>query len=145
MKKRNLTLKISSVVIPLVLIAAMALCMTSCGIKENDTDKTSVSQTQTEVAKKKIVFSVTGADGKTENYNLETEKATLGEALAEAGIISEEESASGFVTTVNGVTLNWDTDKAYWALYVGENYAEKGVNETEITDGGEYSFVYTKG
>ena len=144
MKKRNLILKVSSVVISLALIAAMAFCMTSCGKTETVEDTSSpVSQAQT--AQKEFVFKVTDASGKTENYTLKTEKATLGEALLEAGIITEEEQKTGLINTVNGVTLDWNTDQAYWALYVGENFAEKGVNETEIADGAEYSFVYTKG
>ena len=143
MKKRNLFVKISSVVISLVLIAAMALCMTSCGKTESPADTSSVEQSQT--VKSEIKFSVVGADGEKKEYAISTDKKMLGDALVEEGIILESENETGFINTVNGVTLDWNTDKAYWALYVGENYAEKGVNETEITDGGEYSFVYTKG
>ena len=46
MRKRNLILRISALVISLVLIAAMALCMTSCG--KDDTSSTG-SASQTEV------------------------------------------------------------------------------------------------
>ncbi|MBO7519887.1 MAG: DUF4430 domain-containing protein [Clostridia bacterium] len=151
MKKRNLILRVSSLVITLALIAAMALCMTSCG-KTATADETS-SPAQTTTVKPEELgegatqfnFSVTDADGKTSEYVIKTDKTMLGDALLEAGIIPEEEQKTGFINTVNGVTLNWDTDKAYWALYVGDGYAEKGVNETEITAGGKYSFVYTKG
>lgn len=151
MKKRNLIVKISSVVISFALIAAMALCMASCGKTQTQTDTSSpVEQVKDEAkvigeGKTSFKFSVTDADGKITAYTINTDKTMLGEALLEAGIIPEEEQKTGFINTVNGVTLNWDTDKAYWALYVGEGYAEKGVNETEITAGGEYSFVYTKG
>lgn len=151
MKKRNLTFKISSIVISFVLIAAMALCMTSCGKTGTATDTSStIAQAKDEVkvigeGKTSFKFSVTDAEGKTAAYTINTDKATLGEALLEAEIIKADEQKTGFINTVNGVTLNWDTDKAYWALYVGSEMAQKGVNETEITDSGEYSFVYTKG
>lgn len=145
MNKRSLVFRISSVVISLVLIAAMALCMASCGKTETPSDTSSVAAVENAAVKTEFKFSVTDADGNKKDYNLSTEKKMLGEALLEAGIITESEQETGFINTVNGVTLNWDTDKAYWALYVGDAYAEKGVNETEITAGGEYSFVYTKG
>ena len=150
MKNRRSFCKVLSLVIALVLIAAMALTLSSCG--KSATDQTS-SPAETAAAGPKEIgngatqfaFSVTGADGAKNEYVINTDKSTLGEALLEAGIITEEEQKTGFINTVNGVTLNFDTDKAYWALYVGEDYAQKGVNETEITAGGAYSFVYTKG
>lgn len=143
MKKRNFYVKISAVIISLALIAAMALCMTSCGKTEAPADTSSISTVK--VAEKSFKFTVVDAEGTAKNYDLKTQKTILGEALLEAGIITEEEQKTGFINTVNGVTLNWDTDKAYWALYVGDAFAEKGVNETEITADGVYSFVYTKG
>ncbi len=143
MKKRNFYVKISAVIISLALIAAMALCMTSCGKTEAPADTSSISTVK--VAEKSFKFTVVDAEGTAKNYDLKTQKTTLGEALLEAGIITEEEQKTGFINTVNGVTLNWDTDKAYWALYVGDTFAEKGVNETAITADGVYSFVYTKG
>lgn len=143
MKKRNFYVKISAVIISLALIAAMALCMTSCGKTEAPADTSSISTVK--VAEKSFKFTVVDAEGTAKNYDLKTQKTTLGEALLEAGIITEEEQKTGFINTVNGVTLNWDTDKAYWALYVGDAFAEKGVNETAITADGVYSFVYTKG
>lgn len=148
MKKRTLILRISAVIISIALIAAMALCMASCGKAGTQTDS-SLAQTGDKAdasapEKTSFKFSVKDSTGKTESYTISTEKTTLGEALLEAGIITEEEQKTGFINTVNGVTLNWDTDKAYWALYAGDSYAQKGVNETEISAGDEYSFVYTK-
>ena len=151
MKKRNLILKVSSVVISLALIAAMAFCMTSCGKSGTVEDTSSpVSEVKAEetvlgTGATQFKFKVTDQSGKTENYLINTDKTVLGDALCEVGIISAEENESGFVTTVNGVTLDWNTDQAYWAFYVGDEYAQAGVNATEITADGEYSFVYTKG
>lgn len=155
MNSKNLILKTFSVIAVLMLIAAMALCVSSCGKTETPAGTSADTSAPVEgikddsktlgEGKTAFKFSVTDSEGKTESYTINTDKAILGDALAENGIIPASENESGFVNTVNGVTLDWDTDKAYWALYVGESYAEKGVNETEITDGGEYSFVYTKG
>ena len=150
MKNRNSVYRVSALVIILVLIAAMALIMTSCGNATTEQTSSPAAATQSEPKEigegaTRFSFSVTGADKARSEFVINTDKTTLGEALLEAGIITAEEQKTGFINTVNGVTLNWDTDKAYWALYVGDAYAEKGVNETEITAGGEYSFVYTKG
>ena len=54
-------------------------------------------------AKIKAQFTVTGADGESQTFDLEaTDGEKLSDALAEAGIISEDEAAAGFVTTVSG-------------------------------------------
>ncbi|MBQ8689352.1 MAG: DUF4430 domain-containing protein [Clostridia bacterium] len=77
-------------------------------------------------------------------FTVKTDKSTLADALTEHGIISGEETEYGLsVYTVNGITANWNTDKAYWALYVGEDYATSGVSFIEIKNGDAYRFVYT--
>ena len=85
-------------------------------------------------AKVKAQFTVTGADGE-----------KLSDALAEAGIISADEAAAGFVTTVNGETADWDKDSAWWCLTdaSGEMTAV-GVADIELHDGDSYAFTYTK-
>ena len=90
-------------------------------------------------AKIKAQFTVTGADGESQTFDLE---AT---ALAEAGIISEDEAAAGFVTTVNGETADWDKDAAWWCLTdaSGEMTAV-GVADIQLHDGDSYAFTYTK-
>ena len=45
-----------------------------------------------------------------------------------------------YVKTVNGVTLDYDKDGKYWAFYVNGEYAQTGVDSTDITAGAEYSF-----
>lgn len=149
MKKRNFYVKISAVIITLALIAAMAFCMTSCGKTETPEDTSS----PVSVAEVKEVgegntafkFAVTYADGKTENYNVKTDKTTVGDALLDAGLISGSDSEYGLmVDTVNGVKADYNTDKAYWAFYINGEYAQTGVSATDITADAEYSFVYTK-
>ena len=151
MEKKNSIIRISSVVISFVLIAAMAFCMTSCGKTETPTDTSSpVSQVQTvanELGEGNTQFklAVTDADGKVENFVVKTDKTTVGDALLEVNLISGSDSEYGLmVDTVNGIKADWDTDKAYWAFYIDGEYAQTGVSQTDITSGSEYSFVYTK-
>ena len=45
-----------------------------------------------------------------------------------------------YVKTVNGVTVDYDTDGKYWAFYVDGEYAATGVDSTDITAGATYTF-----
>lgn len=97
-------------------------------------------------AKVKAQFTVTGADGESQTFDLEvTDGEKLSDALAEAGIISADEAAAGFVTTVNGETADWDKDSAWWCLTdaSGEMTAV-GVADIELHGGDRYAFIYTK-
>ena len=123
----------------LALIAAMALCMTSCGEKK-DTSSTS----QTEVKEAAFKFTVVYQDGTSEDFDIKTTKKTVGDALLEKGLISGSDSEYGLmVDTVNGVRADYNLDKAYWAFYINGDYANTGVSATDVEDGAEYSFVYT--
>lgn len=87
-------------------------------------------------AKIKAQFTVTGADGESQTFDLE---ATDGEKLSDAL------AAAGFVTTVNGETADWDKDAAWWCLTdaSGEMTAV-GVADIQLHDGDSYAFTYTK-
>ena len=101
---------------------------------------------QAEDAKVKAEFTVTGADGESQTFTLEvTDGEKLSDALVEAGLISEEEAAAGFVTTVNGETADWDKDQAWWCLTdaTGE-MTTVGVADIALHDGDSYAFTYTK-
>ena len=148
MRKRNLFLKISALVISLVLIAAMALCMASCGKDNGSSPAPSATAEVKELGEGETQFNfyVVYEDGKTDTFSVKTDKATVGEALLDAGLISGSDSEYGlFVDTVNGVKLDWNTDGAYWALYEGDTMASEGVSSIPATEGAEYSFRYTKG
>ena len=97
-------------------------------------------------AKVKAQFTVTGADGESQTYDLEvTDGEKLSDALAEAGIISADEAAAGFVTTVNGETADWDKDSAWWCLTdASGEMTTVGVADIELHDGDSYAFTYTK-
>lgn len=97
-------------------------------------------------AKVKVQFTVTGADGESQTFDLEvTDGEKLSDALAEAGIISADEAAAGFVTTVNGETADWDKDSAWWCLTdASGEMTTVGVADIELHDGDRYAFTYTK-
>ena len=101
---------------------------------------------QAEDAKVKAEFTVTGADGESQTFTLEvTDGEKLSDALVEAGLISEEEAAAGFVTTVNGETADWDKDQAWWCLTdANGEMTTVGVADIALHDGDSYAFTYTK-
>lgn len=101
---------------------------------------------EAEQSKVQVEFTVTGADGESTVFPLEvTDGEKLSDALAEAGLISTEEAAAGFVTTVNGETADWDKEKAWWCLTdaAGE-MTTVGVGDITLHDGDSYAFTYTK-
>ena len=132
MQKKKLK-RALSLVLCLVLIAAMALCATGCG------DKASADTVS-------FTFVVVDKEGNEETFDVETDKKTVGEALLEEELIAGEDSEYGlYVTTVNGETLDWDTDGMYWAFLIDGEYAMTGVDGTDVTDGATYSMVATAG
>ena len=78
-------------------------------------------------------------------FTVNTDKATLDEALLEHKLIAGEDSQYGLtLITVNGIDAVWDTDNAYWAIYIGEDYATTGISEIAVENGASYKLVYTK-
>lgn len=86
-------------------------------------------------------FTVTDADGNETAFEIHTDKTTVGDALLELGLIDGDQGDYGlYVKTVNGITVDYDTDGKYWAFYVNGEYATSGVDLTEIVEGETYSF-----
>ena len=95
---------------------------------------------------KTITVTVVHSDGKSQEFSYSTDKAYLGEVLQEAGLISGTPGEFGlYIETVDGETASWEENGAYWAFYVGEEYAPTSVDLAPITDGVAYKLVYTLG
>lgn len=89
-------------------------------------------------------FTAQDVDGTVTKYEIHTDAATVGEALLALELIAGEASEYGlYVTTVNGITADWDTENAYWAFYIDGEYAMTGVDATEIVAGTTYELVKT--
>ena len=162
--KKTLFSKTLSFIACIVLTAAMALVKTGCNDSKNkpadDTKDTSsvaaVSQTDAKTEEKTDVkvlgegqttfsFKAVDDEGKETAFEIHTDQKTVGAALLELGLIAGEESTYGlYVKTVNGVTVDYNTDGKYWAFYINGEYAMTGVDSTEITEGAEYTFKVEK-
>ena len=148
MKKNGLN-KLLALLLALVMVLALAACGNkdqNNGEAGNDADVVTdgtVADGAT-VGKGATAFTVEVAqlDGTSITFTVNTDKATVGEALLELGIVAGDDTEYGlYVKTVNGVTLDFDTDGAYWAFYINGEYAMTGVDATPVEDGASYSFV----
>ena len=149
--KMTKTRRFLSLMICIVLVAAMALFANGCGKEKTPETPTEVqTQAQTEVkelgeGKTEFGFSVVTLDGKEEKFLIHTDKTTVGDALTELGLIEGDEGQYGlYVKKVNGVTADYDKDGTYWAFCVNGEMAAQGVDMTNITAGESYSFKVSK-
>lgn len=136
--------KILSMLVCVVLVI-LALGMIGCGSKKKEAEGSGTAVV-TDGAKlgegsKTFKLSITDAEGTELKADVSTDKETVGEALLELGVIDGEEGDYGlYITTVNGVTVEYEKDGKYWAFYIDGQYAMEGADLTEINEGSEYAF-----
>ena len=101
---------------------------------------------ETEAGGKAFTVLVVHKDGGEKTFSYVTDAEYLGTVFLEQELIQGEEGTYGLmISTVDGETADWNVDRSYWALYIGEGYATTGVDMTPVTDGAEYRLVYTIG
>lgn len=104
------------------------------------------SQEKTIEGGKEITVTVVHSDGSEKVFSYGTNDEYLGEILVSEGLAVGETGPYGLeIHTVDGETASWEENHSYWALYIGEDYATTGADGIVLTDGGEYSLVYTIG
>ena len=92
-------------------------------------------------AKTSFTVVTTNLEGKETTHKIKTDAATVGEALVEEGLIKGHDTEYGlYVDEVNGIALDWDKDGKYWAFYINGEYAQTGVDTTNVEDGAVYTF-----
>ncbi len=136
----------------LMLVAMMALVTAGCNGSKNDVAKDSGKTESAEAngnvlgeGNTQFTFTIVDGENNETEFEIHTDKKTVGEALLELDLIAGEEGDYGlYVKTVNGVTVDFDKDGAYWAFYIGDEYAATGVDSTEIEAGQTYSFKVEK-
>lgn len=100
---------------------------------------------ETEEGQKSCTVTVIHGDETTTTFTIKTQEEYLGAALEKEGLISSQGADTGMFHTVDGEKADWNVNQSYWAFYVGEEYATKGIYDTPVTDGGSYKLVYTIG
>lgn len=148
---------------PVLLFVGVLMCIcvlfSSC-ISNGDTE-TTVSASQTTVTSEQttlasvrtkigtgkfsFVLEIIDGNGKTVEFDIGTDKNTVGEALSSIGLISGEQGDYGlYVKTVNGTTADYNTDGTYWSFIVNGEVAPKGVDQTYVKNGYTYTFKLEK-
>ena len=94
---------------------------------------------------KTITVEVIHGDGEKVTFTYNTRALTLGEVLYAEGLIIADESNPGMFHTVDGEKADWNVNKSYWGLYIGDEYAMTGVDDTPIRHGDVFKLVYTLG
>ena len=92
-------------------------------------------------AKTSFTVITTDLQGKETTHKIKTDAVTVGDALIEEGLIKGHTTDYGlYVDEVNGIALDWDKDGKYWAFYINGEYAQTGVDTTNVEDGAVYTF-----
>lgn len=146
--------KIISWLLYMMLIVTMAFTTVGCGTNnESGSNHPSTEAQSSEENKDNVLgegqtrfnFVVVDKDGNETNFEIYTDKETVGQALLEVDLIAGEEREYGlYVKTVNGITADYDADQTYWAFYVNGKYATAGVDSTAVKEGETYSFKVEK-
>ncbi len=148
--------KILTLLLAFVMLLSLAACVQTPA--DNETPSTmnvlttttptesTAAQEDTTAAGKTVTVKVVHKDGSEKVFTYKTDEEFLGDVLLDAGLIKGNDGPYGLeITEVDGETAVYATDKAYWALYEGDQYALQGISTTPVKDGGEYGLVYTKG
>ena len=148
-----------------LMIAASAILLASCASDKKDdatasaapasetatgtaaeTAAATASQSASETAVTyayTINFVCVDAEGKETAKEIKTNEKFLRGALEQEGLIKGTETEFGLmVNEVCGIVADYAADGAYWALYIGDEYAQTGVDTTELVSGTTYKFVY---
>lgn len=145
--QKNHKKQILSWLLCVMLTAAIAVCAAGCGKTEKGTPEDAAAQNVWEdgsvlgEGEKEFALTIVDKEGEETGIEIHTDEETVGAALLELGVIDGEDGDYGlYVKTVNGVTADYETDGVYWAFYINDEYAQTGVDATEITEGASYSF-----
>lgn len=126
--------KIIALVLALAMVFAFAACAAPAPAPETDANQTKDLS---------FKFTVVDLEGKSQEFDVPyAEGDTVGEAIEAEGIASDV--VDGLINTVNGVTLDYNKDNAYWAFYVNdEMYMQGGAYDVKISSDETYKFVAT--
>lgn len=98
---------------------------------------------ETQQGAKTITITVIHKDQTEKTFTYHTDEEFLDKVLLAEGLIEGTEGQYGLVIEkVDGEEAIWETDNAYWSLYIGEEYATTGISATPVYDGSTFKLVY---
>lgn len=129
--------KLFAILLAVLMVLSMAAC--TAAPADQETQGTTAA-----AAAKKFTVTVVHADGTSKDFQYETEEEFVGPVLQKEGLIEGNMGQYGLeITKVDGEKAIYNEDKAYWAVYEGEEYAMQGIDTTPVVDGKVYKLVYT--
>lgn len=135
-------------IIGILLLLVLCVGLISCGQQQAETDlwEPALYTKDTELGTgEKTVFVKVEAEEKSVAFTIHTDKATVGEALEEHGLVTGEQGPYGlYIKAVNGITADYEVDQSYWAFYKEGEYMTTGVDQTEFAHQDRYELIYTK-
>jgi len=98
---------------------------------------------QTQEGTKSFTVTVVHKDGSSKNFTYTSDEEFVGTVLQAEGLIEGEMAQYGmYIKKVDGEKAVYEEDNAYWGFYIGEDYAQTGIDQTPIEDGKVYKLVY---
>ena len=98
---------------------------------------------ETQQGSKAITVTVIHKDKTEKTFTYHTDEEFLDKVLLAEGLIEGKEDQYGLIIEkVDGEAAIWETDNAYWALYIGEEYATTGISATPVYDGSTFKLIY---
>ncbi len=137
MKNKRILTKI----LALTLVVLMAIfTFAACDKADTNSDVNSGTQETKTIS---ITVTVVAKDKTEKVFNIETDKKTLGDALFDEGIVTEEEHKSGFYNHIDGVRADYTLDKSWWCFTKGGETVMVGANDLKIADGDKFEITNT--
>ena len=115
----------------------LLLGLVACGAKQEEAPETGAE---------KVSFTVIviHKDGTEKTFTYETNEKYVGPVLTADGLLEGNAGPYGLeITEVDGEKAVYSEDKAYWAVYEGEEYALQGIDTTPVKEGQVYKLVWT--
>ena len=101
---------------------------------------------ETAAGAKALTVTVVHGDGSSKDFSYKTDEEYLGPVLMTEGLVVGEMGPYGLmISAVDGEEAVWEVNNAYWALFVGEEYATSGADTTPVYDGSIFKLEYTIG
>ena len=101
---------------------------------------------ETAAGAKTITVTVVHGDGASKDFTYNTDEEFLGAVLLAEGLVEGEMGPYGLmISAVDGEEAVWEVNSAYWALFVGDEYATSGADSTPVYDGSTFKLEYTIG
>lgn len=98
---------------------------------------------ETSQGAKTITVIVVHKDKTEKTFTYHTDEEKLDKVLLAEGLIEGYTDTYGFVVEkVDGEAAIWETDNAFWSLYIGDEQSTLGFSDTPVHDGSVFKIVY---